>query len=153
MDWFISSDHGGVNLKSAINKYLKEKNININDLGTNSSTESTDYPDNADILVQKILNNQNNMGILICGTGIGVSIRANRYKGIRAALINNEFTAKSAKEHNNANIICFGERVTTIEQAKKYIDIFLNAKYQGGRHNKRLKKLDAPLSTTITKEK
>jgi len=146
MKFVLSSDHGGVHLKGAVKKYLLEKNFSVEDLGPCTSDKSTDYPENADMLVAKILSNKENMGVLICGTGIGVSMRANRYKGIRAALVSNDFTAKSAKAHNNANVICFGERVTTAEEMHKYMDIFLQTEYEGGRHDARLEKLDAPLA-------
>lgn len=150
MNFVLASDHGGVVLKSAVKKYLEENGIDVEDLGGFDPDALDFFPENADMLVEKILENSESTGVLICGTGIGISMRANRYMGIRAALVHNEFTAESAKKHNNANIICFGERVTTASEMRSYMDIFLKTEYEGGRHIERLEKLDAPL---ITKEK
>jgi ribose 5-phosphate isomerase B len=150
MKFFVASDHGGVTLKAAVKDYLAEKDFSVVDLGTSEAEKSTDYPDNADDLVQKMLLTEGAMGVLICGTGIGVAIRANRYKGIRAALVHNDFTAEYAKAHNDANVICFGARVTTADEMRCYMDIFLNTDYEGGRHDERVRKLDAPLVTKET---
>tara|TARA_R110000868_G_scaffold190862_1_gene434758 strand:+ start:59337 stop:59786 length:450 start_codon:yes stop_codon:yes gene_type:complete len=146
MNWVIASDHAGFNLKNILASKLQELGYFVADLGTHNATDSVDYPDYADKAAQAILSSGADMGILVCGSGIGVSMRANRYKGIRAPLIHNEFTARAAKEHSNANIICFGERVTDAETALHCLQTFIDAKFEGGRHQNRLDKLDAPLN-------
>ena len=135
----IASDHGGLALKEAIKNHYTNKKIE--DLGT-FSTASVDYPDIAYLMVQAIKQNKTDLGILICGTGIGISIAANRYKGIRAALIYSQETAKLAKQHNNANIMVFGGRTMAVNDVINYIDTFLNSEYEGGRHQNRIDKLD-----------
>ena len=137
----IASDHGGVDMKNALVEYFTQRGLNVTDLGTNS-TDSVDYPDYADKMAQHILAKESDFGILICGTGVGISIAANRHKGIRAALIYNEFVAQMAKAHNNANIIVFGGRTMNVEDVKKYCEIFINTSFEGGRHQNRLNKLD-----------
>ena len=137
----LAADHGGFEMKNKIAQYLKSKNFDVVDLGTNSA-DSVDYPDFAQKVVQKLLKGEADLGILVCGTGIGISIAANRHKGIRAALLYDDYVAKVAKEHNNANVLCFGGRTMKIEDVLKRIDIFLAAKYEGGRHDRRLCKLD-----------
>lgn len=140
----IANDHGGLNLKKELIPYLKTNypNLEIIDMGTHNS-ESTDYPDYAEKAVQTILNQEAEKGILICGTGIGMSIKANRYKGIRASLVFNEYTAEVTRAHNNSNIICLGERTLTSEIAKRILKIWLNTPFEGGRHQKRIDKLDS----------
>lgn len=135
----IAADHGGFNLKEAIKKYYPD--IDWADLGTDSPA-SVDYPDFAHKMAKFILNNQAEIGILICGTGVGASIAANRHQGIRAALIYNNEVARLAKEHNNANILVFGGRTMSVDEVVKYIDTFLNAEYEGGRHQRRLDKIE-----------
>ena len=137
----LAADHGGFEMKNKIAQYLKSKNFDVVDLGTNSA-DSVDYPDFAQKVVQKLLKGEADLGILVCGTGIGISIAANRHKGIRAALLYDDYVAKVAKEHNNANVLCFGGRTMNIDDVLKRIDIFLDAKYEGGRHDRRLCKLD-----------
>ena len=138
----IASDHGGFELKQNLIEYYKKQGINLDDLGTHSS-ESCDYPDIANKMVEAILAHHADLGILICGTGIGISIAANRHKGIRAALLYDDFSAEMARKHNNANIIAFGGRTMKPEDVIKRIDIFLHTSYEGGRHQNRLDKLDA----------
>ena len=139
----LGSDHGAYELKNELLDYLKSKeNIEVIDCGVNSS-DSVDYPDCADTVVETILNKNADLGVLCCGTGIGISIRANRHKGIRAALVYDQFTAEMAKAHNNANILCFGGRTTSVSDAKSYLDTWLNTSFEGGRHQRRLDKLDA----------
>lgn len=137
----LASDHGGYQMKNLIAQNLKNQGFEIEDLGTNSE-ESVDYPDFAQRVVQEILSQKAELGILVCGTGIGISIAANRHKGIRAALLYDDYVAQVAREHNNANILCFGGRTMKIEDVMRRIDIFLKAKYEGGRHDRRLCKLD-----------
>lgn len=137
----LAADHGGYQMKNLIAQNLKNQGFEIEDLGTNSE-ESVDYPDFAQRVVQEILSQKAELGILVCGTGIGISIAANRHKGIRAALLYDDYVAQVAREHNNANILCFGGRTMKIEDVMRRIDIFLKAKYEGGRHDRRLCKLD-----------
>ena len=137
----IASDHGGVELKDLIGNYLKNKNIDVVDLGTND-TSSVDYPFYADKLAENVLQKESDLGVLVCGTGVGISIRANRHKGIRAALLYSDEVAKMAKMHNNANVIVFGGRTMSYDDAINRIEIFLNTEFEGGRHQRRLDMLD-----------
>lgn len=137
----IASDHAGLEMKDFIGTILKEKGIDVLDLGTNSA-ESIDYPVFADKLAEVILNNKAELGVLVCGTGIGISIRANRHKGIRAAVLYSDEVAEMVKKHNNANVIVFGGRTMNKEDVVKRIDIFLNTQFEGGRHQKRIDMLD-----------
>ena len=127
----IASDHVGFELKSKLINSLTD--IDFLDLGTHTD-QRVDYPGFADKLCNSILQNKATSGILICGTGIGISIRANRYNGIRAALVYNEFTAEMAKAHNDANVICLGGRTTSFEMAVKLISIWNETKFEAGRH-------------------
>ena len=133
----IASDHGGLEMKTALVQHLQNMGFFVSDLGTNRA-ESVDYPDYADKMAEHILAKESDFGILICGTGVGISIAANRHKGIRAALIYNEFVAQMAKAHNNANVIVFGGRTMDVEDVKKYCDIFINTDFEGGRHQTRV---------------
>jgi ribose 5-phosphate isomerase B len=137
----IASDHGGVELKDFIGNYLKNKNIDVVDLGTND-TSSVDYPFYADKLAENVLQKESDLGVLVCGTGVGISIRANRHKGIRAALLYSDEVAKMAKMHNNANVIVFGGRTMSYDDVINRIEIFLNTEFEGGRHQRRLDMLD-----------
>lgn len=137
----IASDHAGLEMKNFIGAVLKEKGIDVLDLGTNSS-KSVDYPVFADKLAEVILNNKAELGVLVCGTGIGISIRANRHKGIRAALLYSDEAAEMVKKHNNANVIVFGGRTMNKEDVVKRLDIFLNTQFEGGRHQNRIDMLD-----------
>ncbi|HOK40264.1 MAG TPA: ribose 5-phosphate isomerase B [bacterium] len=137
----IGSDHGGFNLKEKIKEFLISKNIDIFDVGTHN-TNSTDYPDYAKKVVNGILKNEYESGILICGTGIGMSIVANRYKGIRAALCLNEYMAEMSRKHNNANILVLGGRLLTFELAIRIVEIWLNTGFEAGRHQNRIDKID-----------
>ncbi len=137
----IASDHGGFELKEQIKKHFSDLGTTLQDLGTYSS-DSCDYPDIAHKMVPVILNKDADLGILICGTGIGISIAANRFKGIRAAVLYDDFTAEMAKKHNNANIMVFGGRTMKVEDVIRRINIFLNTEFEGGRHNARLSKIE-----------
>lgn len=137
----IGADHGGFQAKETLISYLQSKGFDVKDLGTNSEA-SVDYPDFAQKVCQEILNAQADLGVLICGTGIGISIAANRFKGIRAALLYSDDVARLAKLHNNANIAVFGGRTMSVQEMKQRLDIFLNTEFEGGRHIRRLEKLD-----------
>lgn len=136
----IGSDHAGYELKSLIINYLQRKNIEVYDVGT-FSEQSVDYPDYALQVCQIVNRGSTDFGILVCYTGIGMSMAANKVRGIRAALIGNEENAKLTREHNNANVLCLGAKDTSFEEAKKYIDIFLNTEFVGGRHEARVAKV------------
>lgn len=137
----VAADHGGFKMKESLKKYYEKQAINLVDLGVYSE-ESVDYPDIAEEMCKNLLESSVDLGILICGTGIGISIAANRHKGIRAAILYDDFTAQMAKEHNNANIMVFGGRTMKEEDVIKRIDIFLKSEFQGGRHGCRIGKLD-----------
>lgn len=141
MKIIIGNDHAAPEAKLELAKYLQQKDYEIDDCGVGLD-EKADFPDIAKVVAKKVLEDNNSLGILICGTGIGMSMQANRYKGIRAALVDNEFTAQSSKAHNNANIVCLGSRVISVEKMMKLLDIFLNTEYEGDRHIARLAKLD-----------
>ena len=136
----IGSDHGGYELKEHIKKHLDEKGIEYKDFGTYSE-ESIDYPDCAVPVCDAVISEEAEGGILVCGTGIGISIAANKIDGIRAALCSDVYSATMAKEHNNANVICLGGRVTGRELAFMMVDAWLNAKHLGGRHSDRIAKI------------
>ena len=135
----ISSDHAGYNLKESIKDYLCKKKFKVIDCGPDSDA-SVDYPDYAKKLAKKILSN--NYGILICGSGIGMSIVANRYKKVRASLVFNTKTAKLAREHNNSNVLVLGSRVTNKINALKIVHTFFKTKFLKGRHGRRVKKFN-----------
>ena len=137
----IASDHGGFELKAELIAFYQNKGIHLEDLGTYSS-DSCDYPDMSEKLCQAILAGTFETGILVCGTGIGISIAANRHKGIRAAILYSDDVARLAREHNNANVAVFGGRTMTKEEACRRMDIFLNTTFLGGRHLRRIQKLD-----------
>ena len=137
---FLASDHAGFVLKQKISKFLTSKEIKILDLGTKNSS-SVDYPDFAHLLAKKMKTKSNNVGILVCGSGIGMSMAANRHKNIRAALCNNIKSAKLSRMHNNANVLALGSRLTKKEVALKCVNIFLKTPFEGGRHLRRIKKI------------
>ncbi len=137
---FISSDHAGYNLKEQIKKKFRNKYI-FQDLGTNNSEQSVNYPDYAHKLCKKVSNNSKNIGILVCGSGMGMSMAANRHKKIRAAVCYSLKNTKLSRLHNNANIITLGSRLIKKNTAFKCIEVFVNTKFEGGRHKKRVKKI------------
>lgn len=136
----IGSDHGGFELKGYITKYLKEKGYEVKDYGAYSE-DSIDYPDCAAPVCKAVQSGEIEKGILICGTGIGISIAANKYKGIRAALCADVYSAKMSRQHNNAQILCLGGRVTGRELAYMIVDTWLTTEFEGGRHEKRVEKI------------
>jgi len=136
----IASDHGGLDLKNALVEYLGSLGIGVHDLGT-MNNDSVDYPDYAAQVAQSLGRGDAGRGILICGTGIGMSIAANKFPGVRAALVNDEFTARMAKEHNDANILVMGGRVLQPDDAKRMVQIWIETPFEGGRHQRRLDKI------------
>lgn len=141
-DLVIASDHAGFKLKEQIIKHLKVKysKMRIMDFGTNSE-ERVDYPDYTKPVTEAIINEESPKGVLICGTGIGMSIAANRSSDIRAALCTDVFMAEKSRQHNDANILVLGSKLTDKETAFKIIDAFLNTEFEGGRHASRLNKI------------
>lgn len=138
----IGADHGGFELKEHVVKYLKEKGLDVKDYGTYTE-DSVDYPDCAKPVCLAVQSGEAQCGILICGTGIGISIAANKHKGIRAALCGDVYSAKMTKQHNNANILCMGGRVIGRELAFMIVDAWLGAEFEGGRHQNRIDKIHA----------
>lgn len=135
----IAADHGGFELKEKVKSFLDQNNYEIVDLGCHSN-DSVDYPDYSDKAVKVIESKLASRAILICGTGIGMSIAANRSLDVRAALCWNEATARLSREHNNANMLCLGARMISTEQALAIIDVWLHSEFEGGRHQKRIDK-------------
>ena len=136
----IGCDHGGIHHKEQIEKKLTEWGYELKDFGTYDES-SCDYPDIAFKVASAVAEGSCDRGILICGTGIGMSIAANKVKGIRAAHVCDTFSARMAREHNNAQIICLGERITGIEVALEIVKTYLNSEFAGGRHEKRVSKI------------
>ena len=137
---FISSDHAGFNLKENIKKRFKKKYL-FEDMGTDNSKTSVNYPDYAHKLCRKVSKNNRNIGILVCGSGMGMSMAANKHKNIRAAVCYSLKNTKLSRLHNNANVITLGSRLTKKNIAFKCIEIFINTKFEGGRHTKRVRKI------------
>ncbi len=138
----VACDHGGLRLKNAIKKRLDERGEQYKDFGTYGE-QSCDYPDYAAPACRAILAGECDRGILVCGTGIGMSLAANTFSGIRAAVCGDCFSAKYTRMHNDANVLCLGERVTGEGLALEILDIFLDTAFEGGRHARRLEKLAA----------
>lgn len=136
----LGSDHGGLRLKKEIIKHLDKKGIEFKDFGTYSE-DSCDYPDFAEKVAVEVAAKNFEFGILVCGTGIGISIAANKVPGIRAALCSDTFSAHATREHNDANILALGERIVGPGLALDIVDAFLNAKFEGDRHTKRINKI------------
>lgn len=141
MKIIIASDHGGFNLKSAVVKNLKNNGIDVTDFGPDN-TDSVDYPDYAKPVAERVAGGEYDRGILICGTGIGMSIAANKVKGIRCALVHDTFSAHATREHNNSNMLAMGERVIGQGLAEDIVNIWLNTEYEGGRHETRVCKIE-----------
>jgi ribose 5-phosphate isomerase B len=138
----IGSDHGGLDLKEAVISVLKELNLEFEDMGTHDRS-SCDYPDYAEKVAAAVVSGAFEQGILICGTGIGMSIAANKVPGIRAALCNEIFSAKMARNHNDANILCIGARVVGPGVAQEIVKAYFTSEFEGGRHARRVEKLNA----------
>ena len=137
MKLVIGCDHAGFELKAPVIEHLLEKGYEITDVGT-YSTDSCNYPDYAYAVCEAISKGDADLGILICGTGVGMSIAANKYKGIRAACVSDTFSARLTRQHNDTNVLCFGARVVGLGIACDLCDNFLEAEYEGGKHAKRV---------------
>jgi len=138
----IGSDHGGFRLKEEIKLFLNENGIAFRDFGTNS-TESVDYPDVSRAVAQAVSGGQYDRGIIVCGTGVGVSIAANKVKGIRAALCHDVYSAEMSRAHNNANVLTMGERVIGFGLARAIVAKWMSTEFEGGRHARRVAMIDA----------
>ena len=138
----LGADHAGFELKNQIKTHLAEKGIETADLGTNSG-ESVDYPDYAAAVAEEVSKGQSDLGILVCGSGIGMAISANKIHGIRAANVSSEYEAQMCREHNNANVLALGARILSANQAVKIVDKWLATTFAGGRHERRVEKITA----------
>jgi ribose 5-phosphate isomerase B len=138
----LASDHGGLRLKEAVKELLTERGITFEDCGTENG-ESVDYPDYGEKVARKVAAGAAEKGVLFCGTGIGMSIVANKFPHVRAALVTDPFMARMAKEHNNANILVMGGRVIADDEAREMVATWLDATFEGGRHQGRLDKIAA----------
>lgn len=138
----IACDHGGLPLKKNVVTWLKEWGYQVQDFGVHCG-DSVDYPDYAVLAAGAVANGECECGILICGTGIGMAISANKVSGVRAANVDNSYSARMFREHNNGNVLCLGARVTGIEIAKEIVQTYLNAEFSGGRHERRVNKIMA----------
>ncbi len=136
----IGSDHGGYALKEEIRKLLEISGVDVVDYGTNDLT-SVDYPEYGKIVGEAVVSGKIDRGIVICGTGIGISISANKVKGVRCALCSDTYSARMSMEHNNANVLALGGRVLGIDLAKEIVSVWLNSKFEGGRHQRRIDKI------------
>jgi len=136
----IGSDHGGLELKQELIEFLRKRALTVQDLGTDNS-DSVDYPDFGEKVARAVSSGAAEAGILICGTGIGMSIVANKFPGVRAALVTDKFMARMAREHNNANILVLGGRVLEATQATDMVATWLDSAYEAGRHQRRLDKI------------
>lgn len=136
----IGSDHGGFDLKEEMKKFLEESGHEVKDFGTHSK-ESVDYPDYGKVVGEAVVAGEVDRGVVICGTGIGISISANKVKGVRAALCGDVYSARMSREHNNANVIAMGGRVLGVDLAKEILGTYLKSEFQGGRHERRVNKI------------
>ena len=138
----VGCDHAGYELKNELIRHLKERGFEVADLGT-YSTDSCDYPDYAKKVCEEVVSGRAEKGLLVCGTGIGMSMAANKVRGIRAAVLTDEFSAQATREHNDANVLCLGARVLDTERAVKLLDIFLDTPFsEGANHIRRISKLE-----------
>ena len=136
----LASDHAGFNLKERIKKFLIEKKIKVIDLGPKNNN-SVDYPDYAKKVARNVLSKKSNVGILVCGSGTGMAMSANKFKKIRAAVCYNKASTRLSRQHNNANIMALGARLTKNSDVIKLVNVFLNTKFEGGRHVRRINKV------------
>jgi ribose 5-phosphate isomerase B len=142
MNVVIASDHAGLNMKRQLVEFVHAKGHTVRDLGTDDP-ESVDYPDYAHELASIIKSGSSDLGILVCGTGIGMSMAANRHIGVRAAVCTNVFMARATRQHNDANVLCLGERVLGGGTAEAIVEAFLDTSFEGGRHERRVTKIDS----------
>lgn len=140
MKYIIGNDHGGIDLVDIVEEKLLELGHEVEKVGT-FTKESCDYSDFAKIACEKVLNKEADFAVLICGTGIGMSLAANKFKGIRAACVSETYSAKMSRAHNNSNVLCIGSRVIGSEVAKMIVEIFATTEFEGGRHLKRVNKI------------
>ncbi len=145
----IANDHAAIDMKFKLKEYLESKGYEVINIGLDTY-DHVDYPDYAYKACQMILKKEVDLGVLICGTGIGMSIAANKIKGIRACACSEPFSARMSRSHNDANVICFGERVIGIETAKEILDAFLSSKFAGAHHVSRIEKIKAIEEGTYT---
>lgn len=136
----IGCDHAGLELKKAVASLLEKKGFQIEDVGT-FGNDSVDYPDFASEVSRKVGKGAVDFGVLVCGTGIGMSIVANKYRGVRAALCHNEFEARATRQHNDANVLCLGERVVGLGLGPAIAEAFFDTQFEGGRHMRRVQKI------------
>ena len=136
----LSSDHAGFKIKEIIKKYLIKKKIKVVDLGPKDN-KSVDYPDYAKRVARNVLSKKSNIGILVCGSGTGMAMSANKFKKVRAAVCYNKASTRLSRQHNNANIMALGARLTKRSEAQKLVNLFLKTKFEGGRHLRRVKKV------------
>lgn len=139
----IGSDHAGIELKNQIIEYLYNKKIEYIDVSKDNNIKNDDYPDIAKKICKKVLENSINLGIAICGTGIGMSIASNKVRGIRAAVCTDKYMAEMSRKHNNSNVLCLGARLEVLKKNNilEIVDAFVNTFYEGGRHDARLEKI------------
>lgn len=138
----IGADHAGYELKDKIKQHLQQQGIDVQDEGT-SSPDSVDYPDYARLVAHGVAGQRADLGILVCGSGIGMAIAANKVDGIRAANVSSEYEAQMSREHNNANVITLGARILDTDEAFRIVDKWLNTKFVGGKHERRVEKIMA----------
>ncbi len=141
MKYYIATDHAGFAVKESVKKIIKDLGHHIEDLGP-SSAQRVDYPDYAHLLSEAVLADSGSFGILVCGTGIGMSLAANKHEGIRAALCHDAYTAKMARAHNDANVLCFGERVVGMGVIESILKAWSETNFEGGRHSQRVAKIE-----------
>ena len=143
MKWYAGSDHAGFRLKDALVRALRELGDEVIDLGTRDAEDSVDYPDYGAAVGQAVVAEAGALGVLVCGTGIGISIAANKVRGVRAAHLADTFSARMARQHNDANVACLGERVIGAGLGEEILRAFRDARFEGGRHQRRVDKLTA----------
>lgn len=141
MKVILGADHGGFELKEKIKKHLSAKGVEVIDKGT-YNTDSVDYPSYGHLVGEAVVNKEGDFGIVVCGTGIGISIATNKIKGVRCALCHNTTTARLTREHNDANVLALGGRVLGDVLALEMVDVFLNTEFEGGRHLNRIEKIE-----------
>ncbi len=141
MKWYAGSDHAGYDLKAALVAVLRALGDEVEDLGTTNATDSVDYPDYGASVARAVVAAPGAMGLLVCGTGIGISIAANKVDGARAARVTDEFSARMARAHNDANVVCLGGRITGVSLAEEILRAFRDATFAGGRHQRRVDKI------------